>query len=283
MANILFIPLKVVIVYITIRILFLPGEVSAASINLSDPSVSDITDPNQEYQVNADLSINAGDGTVYYLRGVFYKMGSSNYCGYTWNGNFWFNGPFTSNDGWKNLLPAVVSSSSAQVVIRSKLDPVDSGCSQNGDYKFKIQRYTQAGSGSFDDQNEQAVSINIPSPTPTQMPIPSSTLKPQPTDSPSSTPTPIPKNTAISKPPVPTLRPPSFFPDDGPPPTGLGSKESILGIEISSTPAMTVKVEGMRENKISLPMVFLFLGGGAACTGLSVYLSVRNIRRRRVS
>ncbi|MBU2632642.1 hypothetical protein KKG52_02895 [Patescibacteria group bacterium] len=53
----------------------------------------------EELTVNVSLSINASDNTIYYLRGVFYKLGTTRYCGHTWDGNEWFSGPYSSNEG----------------------------------------------------------------------------------------------------------------------------------------------------------------------------------------
>lgn len=127
--------------------------------------------------------INAPDGTNYYLRGVFYKEGSNNYCGYTWNGNDWFSGPYSTDERWKKFLSVTIASDSAQTTLKAKLDITDSGCKESGTYKFKVQRFTQSGNGTFDGQNEQTLQILIPTSVPTATP----TVRASPTQKPSTT------------------------------------------------------------------------------------------------
>ncbi|MBI4990743.1 hypothetical protein HZB96_01460 [Candidatus Gottesmanbacteria bacterium] len=180
---------SMMIFLIIILFFVFPTSIFAASITLNDGTPTTISDFNQEYQVNVSLSINADDGTVYYLRGSFYQSGTNNYCGYTWNGSSWFNGPYSSNEGWKNLLQVTISSSSASAILKAKLDSNDNACKDSGNYNLKVQRFTQGGSGTFDPQNEQSLTVNIPTPTPTVTPSPTP-LSPTNTPSPSSTPQP---------------------------------------------------------------------------------------------
>ncbi len=179
----------------------------------SNSSSADIVH-DQEFIVSTMLSIQAGDGTSYYLRGVFYKEGTSNYCGITWNGSDWFSGPYSSNEGWKKFLKVTVSNNTWNGELKAKIDNEDSGCKDSGVYKFKIQRFNEgSGSSTFDDQNELSVNIVIPTSTPT----PSLTPKPSPT----SKPTPTPKATPTVKPqPINTNTPEV-------------KNEKILGLEIA--------------------------------------------------
>lgn len=166
----------------------------ASSIS-SSTSQSEISHE-QELTVQVSLSIQASNSTNYYLRGVFYKEGTSDYCGFTWNGNDWFAGPYSSNEGWKKFLKISIQENSWSGEIKAKIDPSDSGCKESGEYKFKIQRFNEtSGSSAFDDQNTLSVLIVIPSPThsptptvkptsapkPTSSPKPEATLKPSPT------------------------------------------------------------------------------------------------------
>lgn len=164
----------------------------AASITLSGGSAQ-LGSINDEYIIHVSLSINVTDGTTYYLRGVFYKQGTSDYCGYTWNGATWFNGPYTANEGWKNFLAVPITNNTWNGDLKAKLDTSDSGCKDSGNYGFKVERFTStSSSGNFDSQNEQALSIVIPTSTPTP------TVTPQPTDTPKvPTPTRVPTPTKI--------------------------------------------------------------------------------------
>ncbi|OGG30898.1 hypothetical protein A3I51_04830 [Candidatus Gottesmanbacteria bacterium RIFCSPLOWO2_02_FULL_38_8] len=159
-----------ILLAVPLFLLIIPQKLMAASISLSDPSSDILSEVNQEFEITVNLSINAADGTKYYLRSVFFKSGTNRYCGYTWSGQNWYNGPFSSNDGWKNLPSIIISSDSAQTRVKSKLDPLDNDCNSSGEYFFKVERYTQGGSGSFDDQNEQKIIVDIKAPTITVKP-----------------------------------------------------------------------------------------------------------------
>jgi hypothetical protein len=156
------------LICICIFLLYFSRQIaSASSINLSESNTNNISNINQEYKVNVEVNINSPNETIYYLRGVFYKIGKSDYCGFTFNGKDWFKGPISSSEGWKNFLPIKISSSSAKVILLSRFDREDSGCRENGTYNFKVQRFTTSGSGQFDPQNEQSLYISIEIPTPT--------------------------------------------------------------------------------------------------------------------
>ena len=146
------------------------ATVSAAEIILSNIEITAITQADQELTVPLELKIKSSDGTVYYLRGAFFKEGTSQYCGYTWSGSEWYNGPYTSADGWKKLLAVTVASDSAKTEIKVKFDSDDSHCRVSGDYLFKVIRYTEAGNSSSDDQTPLKVGITLPLPTPTTAP-----------------------------------------------------------------------------------------------------------------
>jgi len=73
----------------------------AATITVS--SDSDTLSSDAIYTVHVALNINTGNDTVYYLRGVFFKPNTSSYCGYTWNGDTWFAGPYSTDSGWKKF------------------------------------------------------------------------------------------------------------------------------------------------------------------------------------
>lgn len=257
-------------------VLSLPSIAFAASINLSNGNPTTINDPSQEFNVNVNLSINVDDGTKYYLRGVFYKPGSSNYCGLTWTGSAWFNGPYSTNDGWKNLPQIIIASNSGSFNIKAKIDKGDSGCTGNGNYNFKIQRYTLSGSSSFDDQNELSLNLNIPDPITTPTSVPTFHPTSIPTNSPSATPTTNPTVTPFIKKPAITSTP-------EPLPTSYHNKDSVLGMELTPSQEVTpdTEVKGMKKESISPGLVYLLLGGGFASIAVSVYLSIRNINRRR--
>ncbi len=189
------------ICFILLTLFFLISDIAEAAFTLIKPNQSDIKDAD-DYSVSLEFSIEQADDTKYYLRGVFYKEGTSDYCGYTWNGSGWYKGPYTSGDGWKNFLPISIKNSTWSGILKSKIDTGDSGCRESGVYGFKIERFTESGSPNFDNQNEVRVNIMIPTPThtpqPTHTPMP--TDKPTPTvkPDPSATPTTVKVNSLMT-------------------------------------------------------------------------------------
>jgi hypothetical protein len=120
------------------------------------------------------LSVSAIDGTSYYLRGVFSKEGSTNYCGLTWNDTTFYSGPYSKNEGWKNFLKVTIKDNGWQGEMKVKIDTDDSGCRDSGTYMMKVERFTESGSGSFDPQPTLALTFVLPTPTllPTSTPRP---------------------------------------------------------------------------------------------------------------
>ncbi|PIV01706.1 hypothetical protein COS54_00655, partial [Candidatus Shapirobacteria bacterium CG03_land_8_20_14_0_80_39_12] len=133
------------------------------AVSLENQSSQTSLNKGEELIVNTVLNINATDGTVYYLRGIFYKTGTNNYCGYTWNGSSWFKGPYTTNEDWKNFLSVTVNNDSWNGTIKVKIDEEDPGCLDSGEYKLKIQRFTNGSSSpNTDPQNELTLNVIIP-------------------------------------------------------------------------------------------------------------------------
>ncbi|MFC1646923.1 hypothetical protein ACFL1A_01435 [Patescibacteria group bacterium] len=177
-------PAKLVVIPIIIVVGFLYSKLALAADISIDSEISQLSSPDDEFVANINININTADGTQYYLRGVFFVIGTTNYCGYTWSGTDWYKGPITSGEGWKNFLPITINESSWSGQLKAKVDTDDSGCKETGEYIFKVQRYTTSGSGSFDNQPEKKVSVVIPTSTPTP------TNTPKPTSTPTNTQTP---------------------------------------------------------------------------------------------
>jgi hypothetical protein len=250
-----------------IFVLLSPTETRAANVSISNFSPSTISSQDTEVTANVNLAINYDDGTIYYLRGVFSKDGSDNYCGYTWNGSEWFKGPYSSDEGWKKFLKVTVASGSATATIKAKLDATDAGCKDSGTYKFKIQRFTVSGSGSYDDQTAQTLTATFPSLTPTPNPTASPTQTPTP--GPTSTPNPTSKPTsAPTKKPTPTDKiTPTDEPTETPEPEVLGSESEISP---TSTPAKGKGIGGV------IVPIFVVLGLGClGFAGFSVYKEMK--------
>ncbi len=143
----------------------------------------------EDIELDVNLEIQAGDGNEYFLRGVFYKPGDNNYCGFTWNGSTWFSGPYSTQEQWKNFQKITITNNSWNGKVKLKIDPEDTGCKDSGDYKVKIQRFTLSGTGAFDDQNETSLNVVVPTSTPAPTPTPTNTPTPKATKAPTATPT----------------------------------------------------------------------------------------------
>lgn len=251
-----------------------PQNIYAASITLSEFSPNSIADSNEEIGVKVQLNINSDDGTLYYLRGVFSKDDSTNYCGATWNGSEWFSGPYSTSENWKKFPSVTISSSSAIATLRVKLDVSDSGCRESGNYKFKIQRFTVSGSGNYDDQNIQTLTVTLPTFTPTPHPtdIPSATSVPPITSSPTNTPKPTLK---LSSTPLPTI-----YSDR----EGLESESNIGAEEINDS--LKVLGESIKNDEASKSaelgsssfIVCALIGAGGVFIAISCYAFIR-VRR----
>lgn len=258
--------------FLFVIIFFLsPTLVFASNLTLSS-SQNSLTQ-NEEFNVNVGFNINTVDGTSYYLRGVFYKDGTSNYCGYTWNGNSWYNGPYSGN-GWDQLFPVTVYQSSWSGQLKAKLDASDSGCSSSGEYKFKIQRYTGNGSSSFDDQNILTLNLIIPSATPTNSPTPTiaKTPTPTPTIKPSPTATAIPsaKTVVDSANTIQKVK---------------GTEGEVLGTSSKVTPTLTPTPTPnetfVKGESSPIPPVFFIIGGIAVITAGCGILLFRQWRKQK--
>lgn len=156
-----------------IAVCIFPMRSFAASLSFTESPLTNQT-VDSELVFKISLTINTTDETSYYLRGVFYKSGTSNYCGFTWNGSSWYSGPYSSNEGWKNFQKVTIEDNKWEGEIKTKIDSSDSGCKESGEYKFKISRFTESGSSSFDTQDEKTFTFVIPTPSPTPSPSPSS-------------------------------------------------------------------------------------------------------------
>jgi len=275
-----------------------PSDVFAASISTSIVNPNETYQPSHEIQVNTVLDITADEGTVYYLRGVFYKEGTTNYCGLTWNGGDWFSGPYT-NGGHKSFLKATITNNKWEGIVKFKIDTTDTGCNNSSNYKFKIQRFTEnSSSPQTDDQNELTFSFAIPTATsiPTSTPVP--TNSPTPTKAPTSTPqpsnTPAPTATPIKSPSPtikktlsPTLAIQALAAKTSPKPTSKstvgikdGSENSSIGkVMGSSNMAVNDEMPGIPEGTMSYNWgkLFLIIGGVVAVCGIG-YLVYSNYR-----
>lgn len=159
--------------------------VFAATISLQ--SQQQTLQKDEEFGVSTTLTINQADGTNYYLRGVFFKEGTTSYCGFTWNSSDWYSGPITSGEGWKHFYKVTLSDKSWSGHLKAKIDTEKSECKDSGTYNFKLIRYTESGSTGDDTVNSVQVEVLLPTPSPTPSSTPQPTSTKTPSQKPSST------------------------------------------------------------------------------------------------
>lgn len=123
-----------------------------------------------EVTLNLDLSTSTSDKT-YFLRGAFFKGGTTKYFGYTINnsGNP-YNGPYSN---CQELPSAHVDQNGDWTgSVKVKIDPESSYFEGSGDYLFKIGRYTESCSSvTWADSSPITIAVTqtiFPSPSPTQ-------------------------------------------------------------------------------------------------------------------
>lgn len=184
------------LIYSCLVICFFRCTTPCLAASLVSSSAINTATKDDEILIHVKFSITASNDTIYYLRGVFFTPGSSNYCGYTWNGTTYYSGPYTGDGGWKNFLKIAITNNQWEGDVKVKIDTDDSGCRDSGGYSFKIERFTESGSGTFDSQEILPFTFTLPTitfpPTPTLKPTatprPISTVKvPTPTKTVSTT------------------------------------------------------------------------------------------------
>lgn len=140
-------------------------------------------------------------GETIYIKGAFYQEGSTNYFGYTKNGDPWIKNGDTST----SQRSIVVDSWDSSLSVKS--DFADSGYKGEGEYKVKVGFYYTTSGGNLSSvnwtSNTVTVLLNEPDPTPTSTP----TSTPTPTPTPQATATPTPTPTKAPTTPIPTKTP----------------------------------------------------------------------------
>lgn len=184
--------LTLVIFLASVTVVFADFNFTTSIAQISDTDSLDV-------DVTINLSASSADKT-YYLRGAFYKSGSTQYFGFTQNNSgTYYNGPYSSDC---DQLYKITTDANGdwQGTIKAKPDASDSGFEGTGDYLFKVGRYTESCNLTWADSNPiniqiQATATPTPEPTPDE---PSPTATPTPSPTPKPTPTPTPKATPKS-------------------------------------------------------------------------------------
>jgi len=119
-------------------------------------------------------------GKIYYLRCGFQKEAGSRYFGETFNPekNQWVN----SEADFSEFLKITTGGEGEwEGEVKCRVDSSETGFAGEGEYLFKICRYTEGGTANWYDSGETITISFLPSPTLTPTPTPSSFPSPTPT------------------------------------------------------------------------------------------------------
>jgi hypothetical protein len=241
---------------------------AARSLSITSDTTSLFGD--EEMAISASPS-GFATGEAVFVKGAFYQENSTNYFGFSKNGETWIK----NGDSSQNQLQVKIGDWDGNVWV--KCDFGDSGYKGEGDYKLKLGFYYTTSGGNLSSVNWSnnilTVSISEPDPTPTETPQPTatSTPTPTPTPTPTKTPTPIPTKTPIPAP-TGTLAP-TGSPEDG----ASSSSGSILGIQdtpIGSTISPKPAASSVSENKNKI-IAIVFIGLGTILIGGSIFWALK--------
>lgn len=287
--------MKQIFLVIFFALFFFVVHTNALAASITITSQQPQINPLDEYSVNVHVAINALNGKIYYLRGIFHLPGSANYCGFTWNGSNWYSSPIGNGN---NFLPITINNNSWDGILKAKIDTTDSGCSTSGVYNFKILRYTGSSSAANDETTtEQQVMITIPTsvpsqtPTVTQMPSPTTssivTAKPTVTSTPKTSSTT--KYLSSTQSPTPTAYVVLLTLTITPFITSVKQDVAteavdILGASFSAKVSPTsnirqsLRVKSASETKLSLFLLLggMFLLGGCGIFGFQMFKNMKN-------
>jgi len=164
--------------------LFYPGIVFGATFTFSDTPAT--IDEGASFSVKVTIE-GLTAGNKYYLRAAFFHPGTpSSYFGYTKNNSgVWYNGKPSPLDHTQFFQIVIDPDKTWSGWLEVKPDPKSSAYQGEGDYHFKIGRYTEAGSGPTWTSDTVVITIvAMATPTPSLSPLPTSTSTPTPTPSP---------------------------------------------------------------------------------------------------
>lgn len=257
------------------------GKANAATITYAESPQAAFFTPNDEVSFKIKLSINTSNDTNYYLRGVFYKKDTNKYCGYTWNNSVFFKGPYSTNEGWKQFLKATIKDDAWEGEVKTKIDNEDAGCKESGEYGFKIQRFTESGSASFDTQDEKILTFAIPTPLPSQSPIPSVL--------PTAKSTKAPTNTLTKATSAPSVKPsttitPTIKSSIVATPSSTAKSAQILGInEERNSPTPSINLPDEKEKKTGslVGKIVIIVGSMLLATSCGILMYKRYLKEKK--
>ena len=144
--------LKAIILFFIFTIISCVPVNAARKIYISSDNISIHND--EELILNASPS-GFIDKEKIYIKGAFYKDGSSNYFGYTKNNSSWIKNSVTT------LEQRQVEIGNWDKLVSVKIDPLDTGFTGVGDYKCKLGFYYLTSSGNLSSINWSENSLDL--------------------------------------------------------------------------------------------------------------------------
>lgn len=263
----------------TIAVLTSLTQIAYATRSLSITANKSALSGDEEMAVTASASgFTAGEQI--YIKGAFFKEGSTNYFGYTKSGDSFVKNSANTTD----QLQALIDSWNKTLTIKS--DYGDTGFSGDGTYKFKVRYYLASDpSTGYWSTNELSISLAQPTPTPTVAPTPEPTATPTPTPQPTGEPTTPPTGGPTKKPTTTPTKKPSPAPTE----TVLYSQESdnstsggyVLG-ETAGSP-VPLPNSAKKTNSASVVSIVFIVLGALLTIGFGVPLILPELRKKKGS
>lgn len=225
----------------------------------------------EEMIVNVASLSGFTNGETIYIKGAFYQDGSTNYFGYSKNGESWIK----NGDSTANQKKIKIGDWDGNVTI--KTDFADSGYVGEGGYKLKLGFYYLTSGGNFSSVNwsSNSLDINISEPDPTATPTQVPTTKPEPTSVIKSVVTVKPLATATI---IPTKKP---LPLTEKKVASLAALKDVLGTKsaekkLSPTPKKeNILIKGSTAQNLSA--IFILIGGALIMgCGILIFIRRRN-------
>ncbi len=174
------------------------SSISVFAATISINNIPSQLNQDQEFTISVTITGAAGN-TDNYLRAAFYSDTSkTSYFGYTFNHlGSWYNGSPSPIDPHNFLQIKIDSSGTWSGDLKAKPDTESSYFKGNGNYYFKIGRYTANATSVTDWSTASLLSIAFPTPTFTPSPTPNPTPSPTRVSTPKPTPTYKPTPTSV--------------------------------------------------------------------------------------
>ncbi|OGD87062.1 hypothetical protein A2870_02805 [Candidatus Curtissbacteria bacterium RIFCSPHIGHO2_01_FULL_41_11] len=252
---------------ITFFLVFTPQVFAAFNFSTSKQTVTDTEE--LSVSINLDLSTSTANN-AYYLRGAFYKEGTTQYFGYTQDnsGNF-YNGPYGNCQSLFKITVDAEGNWSGEIKV--KVDYENSYFKGSGEYLFKVGRYTESCNITWADSEPSKISITqtvIPSASPTSTPTPTTNDSTNKTSTKSPTPTPKPAPATTVK----STKSPTLSPKNSPQVLAEKNQNSNETATPSASPDVPSPSPSPASSSSKYKIASLLSGTGLALIGVSFVL-----------